>query len=308
MVCTQEGSVTNMSVPKWSSRSLGGELRHQFFYLLVRLGGVIPPYFVLVFVVAWYSLLPSVRLRSQPYLTRRFPSSGRLMQIWKGFRLNLSFGMVLLDRIIYRELGRNVILAQEEDNERIRSVLAEGNGLIVLSGHVGCWQTAMAGLVCGEVPINVVLLQEQENVDLHFFEHGSRGPAVNVINPSGPFGGMVDMLKALKRNEIVCVMGDRYLPGDKNLVDVKYLGGSVKLPMFPISVAAAAGAPVAVMATLREEACVARAHVLDVFSVPANVGKRPELCRPYVQRFASSLERLAWMRPYQIFNFFDMWD
>ncbi|WP_290918186.1 hypothetical protein [Halodesulfovibrio sp.] len=300
--------MTSMTASKWSSKSLGGQLRHQFFYFLVRIGGIIPPYIVLVFVVGWYSLLPSVRRRSQPYLTRRFTSCGWLSRLWKGFRLNLSFGMVLLDRIIYRELGRGAVLAQEEDNERIRSLLAEGNGLIVLSAHVGCWQTGIAGLACGGVPINVVLLQEQGNVDLHFFQQGSRGPSVNVIDPSGPFGGMIEMLSALKRNEIVCVMGDRYLQGDKNLVDVKYFGEQVKLPMFPISVAAAAGAPVAVMATLREGACVARAHVLDVFSVPANVGKRTELCRPYVQRFATSLERLAWMQPYQIFNFFDMWN
>jgi predicted LPLAT superfamily acyltransferase len=299
--------MTRPHAPRWSSKSLGSKAGHCFFNLLVKTGGVLPAYAILFPVVFWYTLLPSVRARSRPYLRRRFPQYGTF-RLWLAcLRLNLSFGMVLLDRMIFRILKRGTLLSQEWDDRQIRELLEPGKGLIVLSCHVGAWQTGIAGLSVAGVPINVVLLQEQGNFDTHFFETGSSGPAVNIINPASPFGGMIDMLRALRRNEIVCVMGDRYLLADSNVLNVSLLGDDIPVPIFPYAVASASGAPVSVMATFREGPCTVRAHVLDSFRVPPEVGKKQEACLPYAQRFAGTMERLALLCPYQFFNFYDMW-
>ncbi len=55
---------------RWSSRSLGSRLQHRIFYTVIRLAGALGGYFLLFFVVSWYTLRPAVRNRSRAYLSR----------------------------------------------------------------------------------------------------------------------------------------------------------------------------------------------------------------------------------------------
>ncbi len=82
------------------------------------------------------------------------------------------------------------------------------------------------------------------------------------------------MLQVLKDGEVLCIMGDRAMGGDRSTVAVDFLGGAVQFPFTPYMLSSATGAPVAY--------------------------------RPHAEEFVRALE-YSWKRPYQYFNFFDMW-
>ncbi|ABA89888.1 acyltransferase, putative [Syntrophotalea carbinolica DSM 2380] len=291
----------------WSSKSLGNRFQHQIFYALLRLAGPWPAYGLLHLVVFWYNLRPSMRRNAGYFLTRRFGRKIWPVRFWQSFQLTLSFGKVLLDRAMLGVLGRGEVTVAAEDMDNLRKMLDRGRGVVMLNAHFGCWQTGMAGLEAIDRPVNIVLQKGAGDVDKHYFEHRSGGAAVHLIDPSGPFGGTLDMLAALKRNEIVCIMGDRVVDGDANSVAVDFMGGKVKMPFSIFSIASAAGAPVAVTLIERQGPGLAKVHFADCFELPPDLGKSPAALRPWVQRYAGALERMAWQKPYQFFNFFDMW-
>lgn len=291
----------------WSSKSLGSRLQHQVFYVLLRLAGRRPAYGLLYLVVFWYNLRPSVRRNAGFFLDRCFGRRAWPVRFGQSFSLALSFGKVLLDRAMLGVLGRGEVSIAAEDLDRLRQLLAGGRGLVLLNAHFGCWQTGMAGLENLDAAVNVVLQKGAGDVDKHYFEHHGGGTPFRIISPDGPFGGTLDMLAALKRNEVVCIMGDRVVPGDRNTVAVDFMGGRVDMPFTIFSIASAASAPVAFILVERQGPGRARVRLVDSFTVPSDLGKSPAACRPWVQRYAKALEDRVRQKPYQFFNFFDMW-
>lgn len=298
---------SDMAKPAWSSKSLGSRFQHQIFYVLLRLAGPYPAYGLLYLVVFWYNLRPSVRRNAAHFLDRRFGRRAWLVRFWQSYRLALSFGKVLLDRAILGVLGRGEVCIGEADRDLLQQYFALGRGVVMLNAHFGCWQGGMAGLEGLERPVNIVLHKLAGDVDRHYFEHRAGGISVRVIDPTGPFGGTLDMLAALKRNEIVCTMGDRVGADETHVVTVDFMGGRVSMPFTIFSIASAAGAPVVVTLIEREGRGRARVHIVDHIELPKGLGKNADACRPWVQRYARALEAMAWKRPFQFYNFFDMW-
>ena len=90
----------------WSSRSVGADWQHRFFYLLIRLGGRRIAYGFLRLVVLWYTLLrPEQRRKGLHYLRRRFPEAQGLTLLRHSYRHSLSLGQVLIDRAVVGILG-----------------------------------------------------------------------------------------------------------------------------------------------------------------------------------------------------------
>lgn len=297
-----------MNAPAWSSRSIGSRLQHGIFYAIIRFLGRTPAYGLLFFVVLWYSLRPLTRSRSRPYLRRRFPEAGPFMRSMHRLRLNWNFGLTLVDRTAAGILGELRITASPDDEKALTDALSEEKGLILLTAHTGCWQTAMAGLDSLNRAVNVVMHRAPGDIDLQYFEHQGVDAPFRIIDPQGFLGGSAEMLAALQKKEILCLMGDRVFGHERNTVRVSFLGGTVRLPCAPYRLASATGAPVLVFFSRRTGPGRAVHEVAEIIRVPAGLGRRAEDCAPYAGRFAAALEAQTRIVPYQFFNFFNMWE
>ena len=293
---------------EWSSRSIGRNWQHRFFYLAIKLGGRQVAYLLLVFVVGWYALFSRLaRQRAGHYLRRRFPEARGLKRLWHGYRLLLSFGQVLIDRAAVGILGPDALATGLDGREELLKLRDEGHGLIMMTAHVGCWQVAMSVLGFLDRPVNMLMRREDGDIDRHYFEHAGIECPYQVIDPTGYLGGTLEMLAALKRGEIVCVMGDRLLGSERRSVEVDFLDETISLPSGGYQIAAASGAPIAVFFTRKNGADSYRLHLADVIRVPELKGRKSERFRPYAAQFAAALESYCRSYPYQFFNFFDMW-
>lgn len=291
----------------WTSRSVGSRLQHGIFYVLIRILGRRAAYGLLFFVVLWYTIRPLTRKRSAPYLTRRFPQAGPLERLWHCFLLNWTFGMTLVDRAAAGILNEFTISASAQDEQTLLDMAASGRGLILLTAHVGCWQTSMAGLEIQHRPVNVVMHRAEGDIDRQHFEHAGQGPAFRIIDPQGYLGGSLEMTDALNRGEILCVMGDRLFGSDRNTVDVTFLGDTLSVPVSPYRLASATGAPIIVFFSRRTGPGAARHEIACIIHVPAGLGRSSTRYQPYAQDFAAALEAQTAKAPYQFFNFYDMW-
>ena len=96
--------------------------------------------------------------------------------------------------------------------------------------------------------------------------------------------------------------------GDRSTVEVDFLGGRVRIPVTPYQLASATGAPVVVIFPYTSGPGNYSLQVAKVIRVPEDLGRAPEAYRPYAEAFIRELEGFVEGRPYQFFNFFDMWN
>ena len=288
--------------PAWSSRSLGSKWQHQFFYVCIRLGGWRLAYGALAFVAFFYTLCPSVRVRSAPYLNRRFPNAGRWGMFRHAFRLHFTFGKALVDRAAVGITGRAGADSDPLDVARVRELLDKGQGLFVITAHVGAWQWALTTLSFAGRRLNVLYRRDAKDVDRHYFEHSAAHERPRIIDCESDFGGVIEVMAALRAGELVCTTGDRVLGGPRKAVQVPLLGADIAVPLGPFALAAKVGAPVAVIFTPRSGPCRARVVMARIFEHTR--GMDPSVM---AQGFAEALAEFVRHEPYQFFNFYDLW-
>lgn len=297
------------SAPSWSSRSLASSFAHSIFYHAIRLGGRWIAYFMLVFVVLFYTLAPSVRSRSNAYRERRFGKRNGVEQFADCFRLQWEFGKMLVDRAVMGILGQFAMDAMDKDRQTLADLAAKGRGLILITGHAGCWQLGMSVLDHINAPKAVVMYRNEGDVDRHYFEHDDEngGPGFTIIDPRGPMGGTLEMMDILKQGGVLCVMGDRDFGSNKNTVDVEFMGDTVPMPISAYRLASSMNVPMAATFSHRTHAGHGRIWISRVIDVPEGLGRRADEYKPFVRQFAEGLEEFVHHHPYQFYNFYNMW-
>ncbi len=293
----------------WSSRSIGAAWQHRFFYRLIRLGGRRAAYAMLAVVVLYYAVFrPDQRRKSEFYLRRRF-SGARGLRLWlHSYRMSLALGKSLIDRAVVGILGPSSTRVTLTGGDELLSLLAEGKGMILITAHVGSWQTAMAALDFLNQPVSLLMQREEGDIDRHYFEHGGRACPFRIIDPRGDLGGALEMLQVLKSGQILSVMGDRMFGSDRNAVAVDFLGAPVEFPFSAYKLASATGAPIGVLLSAKIGTDSYELHLARVIRVPAGLRRGSGAFVPYVRQFAETLEEYTQQHPYQFFNFYDMWD
>ena len=280
---------------------------HNIFYAILLLFGQAGAYLLLLPVILSY-LICSRKIHRDVahYMKRRFPEHSPVQLWFDTCRLVYSFGQVLVDRGwlgVRRGARLNGDLV---GNDELVKLVAKGKGMVLLTAHVGNWQTALAHLCGFKVPVNSLMHYEQEAVAKHYFDLRSEGVPFKIINSDGFMGGMIESTAALQRGEVVSMMADRYAGGPYS--EVTFLGDKVRLPVAAYSLAAATGAPVVILLAAKTGRRDYNMKLWDVF-YPEAVERhnRQENLRKWARRFAKSMEEYVKEYPYQWYNFFDFW-
>jgi lauroyl/myristoyl acyltransferase len=136
-----------------------------------------------------------------------------------------------------------------ENQDAFEATMAQGRGLIILTGHFGNFEFGASRLgALGYRSISPAEHMKPEELFQLFCRlrehHGLR------LVPADSRNSLRDLLEALKRGEIVVFVADRYVIGAS--VEVPFFGAPAKLPVGPISLALRSGAPVMAVFSWRE--------------------------------------------------------
>jgi predicted LPLAT superfamily acyltransferase len=288
----------------WTGGSLGNEFFQFLLRFFVKYGGRHIAYFAAYFVVLAYTLVPSVRKKSSFYLTRRF--NGR-RPFLNAYKLNLTFAKILIDRAVFGIRGDINIVSSKEDQKLCRDLLAKGKGLILITAHCGCWQTAMSAFDFMEGDKYVVYHRTKEDLDKHAHELSGKAAPVKFIEPESLGGGAVEIMSALENKGVVCFMGDRVYGAKNNSLTVDFLGGKTEVPYSIYRIAGALGTPAAVIFFPYRGNGKVDSVISQTFFVE-DKGKRACAYLKEAEKFIQSLNSFVEKYPYQFFNYFNMWD
>jgi predicted LPLAT superfamily acyltransferase len=292
---------------RWSGRTRGGYFGNWFFVQLIRRLGVRWAYALLIFVAAYFTLANREGYRSSKDFLHRVLGPQPLWKWpWLVYRHFFSFGVTLLDRLAVI-MGRTKISCTHEGEFLFKDFLDRGQGVILLGAHVGSWE--IGGHLLGRLgkPVNVVVLERDEARLRQLFDAALAAKQFNLIATDGHPLRSIPIAAALRRGEIVCLLGDRSFGGADVRAD--FLGDAARFPIGPYLLAAVSGAPIFQTFVVRE-----RLGHYRFFSFPAKFIPREILranhaaLQPHVAEFATQLADVAKKYPFQWFNFFPFWD
>ncbi|GGN05561.1 lipid A biosynthesis acyltransferase [Dyadobacter beijingensis] len=208
------------------------------------------------------------------------------------------FGQTLVDRAAFL-LGKDRQFSHIFENEQyLIDIRDAGKGGILLSAHLGNWETA-GNLLKGRITptINIVMLDaEVENIK-KYMDLSTGGSRFKVIAIKDDLSHIISIRNALVNNEFVAIHADRYLDGAK-FIELDFLGRKAKFPYGPFVIASKFNAPVTFVFAAKDGKY---SYHLSA-TKPIDKKMKPE---EIAQLYVEELERKVKAFPEQWFNYFN---
>jgi len=289
-----------------SGKLRGGRGGLRFFLMALRFLGLRVTYALAVPVAGFFTLVSPDVEATMDYHRRVYGPMPGWKRRWMVFRHFYRFGQAIIDRLAVLGGWTGKYTFEFEGEHHLREALAEGNGVLLLTGHLGNWEAAGHLLARLDVPVNVTGFDHEPEEIRSLFNAASRAK-FRLLPLTGSATDTIPLVAALRRGEVVAMMGDR--PYASPAVHIPFLGGTAPFPVGAYVMAAVAGAPLVHVFNLREPG----GHY-HCFGFPPQRPQQPpraqrdDYLKKCATRFARDLESILRRDPLQWYNFFPFWD
>jgi KDO2-lipid IV(A) lauroyltransferase len=186
--------------------------------------------------------------------------------------------------------------------EHLDGALDHGKGVVLISAHLGNWELAGAKFVSMGFQVHGIALDHEQESVTRLFQRQRELKGVRTYPLSR---GTRPCLEALRRNELVCLLGDRDLTGTG--IEVEYFGRPAKFPVGPARFCLATGAPLLPTIMVRQPDDSFELIFEDPIYPPES-GEKKELVQQLTQMVANVCEKYVRAHPEQFVNFFRIWE
>lgn len=286
---------------EWEGKSKGTVLGYRIFIFFIKNFGIWASYFLLYFVALYYCFFSGDNARAIYYYfrsRRRYTLFKSLLSVYQN---HFVFGQTIIDKVAISSGLRNRFTYDFDGIEKIKELLEKKQGGIMISAHVGNFETAghfFEDLDSGSL-ISLVTTDAEHAHIKSYLERVTSKSKVKFILVKEDMSHIFDIKNALDRGELVCFTGDRYFEGQKTL-NATFLGKEAKFPAGPFLLGSRLNVPVLFVYVMKET----RQHY-HLFARTAQVKNRnaQDLLENYTQSVAWILEKY----PLQWFNYFNFW-
>jgi KDO2-lipid IV(A) lauroyltransferase len=201
-----------------------------------------PPGFAAVI----FALVGSHRRGAMENMRRVQQLTGTLSPARAALRVFCQFAHCLVETMEYYGPRPRPIRLDMPANDPLRHALQQGNGAVIVTGHFGNWDIAGKRLHEYGRPINMVMAREVNTSTRDYVQQARAAVGVNIIYSDSSVFSSLNMIRALRRNEIVALQLDRMLGGERSQ-RLPFFGAPAAFPTGPFMLARVASAPVLVV-------------------------------------------------------------
>ena len=277
------------------------------FYLSL---GIKHAYALLYFVALHYLLFDRKAVAvSAGYVKLRFDNPGFFARLKHIYRLFVNAGKNLIDlRMLERDFSKVYL---NPDTKRISELLAEGDGVLLLTAHIGNWQVMMRNLPQLGAKVNIVMLPEENHAVREFLQIDTNEKRedqsnaenfiprdqINIIDPTKGADAVLEIVQELTAGNIVSMMADAVLPDSPILIS-DFFGGTVTLSEGPFRIATATKSPVICLLPKRNAACDYAMDINEI-TVKSPSKKKKENIQLLADRYAGVMVTFLKKFPYE---------
>jgi Kdo2-lipid IVA lauroyltransferase/acyltransferase len=175
---------------------------------------------------------------------RRVSGKRGLALKWKVYRVFYSFCDLMVSYCYVPRATNSQLLDMLVDSEgsgdKIIRCLAAGNGLIVWTAHLGNWEFA-SRLLAIYARVNVARVVEDNPAEITL-RNLMTSERIETVDLKRGVPASLELLQALRRNEIVAIQGDRVY--QRHTFEVPFFSQPTSFPVGPFLLSQVSGAPV----------------------------------------------------------------
>lgn len=289
----------------WRGNTDGTMWMHKMLISLFRVVNLRLVYgFMAVFVIPFYLLFSHKGYISIYHYFRRRHGFG----VWKSFRYtclnHYRFGQIVMDR--FAAYAGQHFSFEVDGNDEFVELLNGDTGIVILSCHVGNYELAGYTYQSSNKRYNALVFSGEAATVMENRVRMFSGNNIRLIPVSDDMSHVFEVNNALGDGEVVSLPSDRVF-GSPRTVDVSLLGGKVKLPYGPYSMAVQREVPVVTLFVMKE--ATYRYHVyikrLDDRGDDGLPTKKKVVA--LANRFTKELEVILKKYPEQWFNYYEYW-
>ncbi|MGC2791703.1 MAG: lysophospholipid acyltransferase family protein, partial [Candidatus Sulfotelmatobacter sp.] len=214
------------------------------FAIIPRLPRFLHPPIAVVTALIFFLMLKQERGAVAGNLRQISGKRGLALQ-WKVYWVFYSFCDLMVSYCFVPQATHSQLLNMLVDPERgaakIDQCLAAGHGLIVWTAHVGNWEFASRLLEMHGRPVNVARVVEDKPAEIAL-RNLMASERLKIVDLRGGAQATIELLQALRRNEIVAMQGDRVY--QRHSAVVPFFSQPVSFPLGPFLLSQVSGAPV----------------------------------------------------------------
>jgi KDO2-lipid IV(A) lauroyltransferase len=241
---------------------------------------------------------------------RRVSGKCGLVLQWKVCKVFYSFCDLMVSYCFVPQATHSELLGMLVDSEdgggKIEQCLAAGNGLIVWTAHVGNWEFA-SRLLAMYGPVNVARVVEEKPAEI-ILRNLMASERLKTVDLKGGVQATIELLQALRRNEIVAIQGDRIY--QRHTFDVPFFSQPTNFPLGPFLLSQVSGAPVLPVFVIRRRWLRYQVLMGDLIpAVPSRVKRGDADAGLYeaICQAVTFLEKTLTTHYDQWMNFFNYW-
>ncbi len=224
-----------------------------------------------------------------------------------------NYGQYLLDYMVMHRLlpsNKNQWVEEEVGAGHMIEALQGGKGAICITPHLGNWEIGGLLFSFRGGTLNVVTLDERDLDTRSFREEMRRRRGIKIlyINPKddSPLA-ILDTVKALRRNEIVAMLGDR-IESQKTMV-FDFFGRKTAFPIGVAILAMATEAPVLPVFVVMERNRKYKGIIEPpIYFIPSSREDREAVLREGMEKLIKKFEEYIEKYPDQWYNFYVYWN
>jgi len=200
------------------------------------------------------------------------------------------------------------LVGRRGNSKPMDDALAAGTGAILVSPHLGNWELGGVALADEGYPVNVLTFREPDERFNTARERLRNERGIRFIyvdrDDSSPLA-IVEAVNALRRNEVLAILGDR--DGSSQTIRIDFFGRPTNIPVGAAYLALASGAPVIPVFVLLEKGRYATIMEEPIF-FSGSYGQHGSAIRSGMERLLAVFERYIRAYPDQWYNYYEFWD
>ncbi len=282
---------------KWDGKTRGTLLGYRILLFCVRYAPIRFVYLLIRFISFYFFLFAGDARRALNQFYRRglgMAGLGVPRLIYRNF---YRFAQTLIDRMAFLVGKQDRFTLSFEHEDYLIAMREQGRGGILLSAHLGNWETA-GNLLKGRVTptINVVMLDSEVEEIKDYLNEKTGGPRFRIIAIKDDLSHVVKINSALKNNEFVAIHADRFIEGTKS-IELPFFGKKASFPLGPFLIASKFNSPVTFVFGVKKSNFVYHLSATLPIDEPMSAAE-------VAAAFVKELEKRVRQTPEQWFNYF----
>lgn len=296
-------------MPSWSGKTRGGNTGYRIFDIFIKHFGLSFSYFILIFVVLYFFFFAPKSVKAIYRYFHNILNYGFFKSLRCIFKNNFIYGQTLIDKHALLAGYKTKITFNFDGEEYLRQISKGKKGGLLISAHVGNFEIAGFLLKRLNIRTNLLMYNAEHEKIKEFQSRVFKDITLNIITIKNDYSHIIEIKNAFDNNELVCMLGDRFVEGAKTL-PAKLFDVEARFPTGPFYMAMKYDVPVSFVFGMKEKKYHYHFYASqpkNYFQPQLNLKNRDQNIIAIINNYIYELENVMKLYREQWFNYYDFW-